>query len=64
VADGRAQRRAITIGLRQNGMVQVLEGVTPGELVVVRGTQRVRDGATVKAEAQTPATAPATAAGS
>jgi membrane fusion protein (multidrug efflux system) len=61
VADGRAQRRAITIGLRQNGMVQVLDGVKPGELVVVRGTQRVRDGAPVKAEAPTPAT---TAAGS
>jgi len=61
VADGRAQRRAITIGLRQNGMVQVLEGVKPGELVVVRGTQRVRDGAPVKAEAQTPGTPPVAA---
>ena len=64
VADGRAQRRAITIGLRRNGMVQVLEGVKPGELVVVRGTQRVRDGAPVKAEAPMPATTPASAAGS
>jgi membrane fusion protein (multidrug efflux system) len=63
VADGRAQRRAITIGLRQSGTVQVLDGVKPGELVVVRGTQRVRDGAPVKAE--TPATpAPTPAAGS
>jgi membrane fusion protein (multidrug efflux system) len=63
VADGRAQRRAITIGPRQSGMVQVLDGVKPGELVIVRGTQRVRDGAPVKAE--TPTTpAAATAAGS
>jgi membrane fusion protein, multidrug efflux system len=45
--------------------VQVLDGVKPGELVVVRGTQRVRDGVPVKAEAEKPATPPpAVAAGS
>jgi membrane fusion protein, multidrug efflux system len=60
VTDGRAQRRAIKIGLRQSGTVQVLDGVKPGELVIVRGTQRVRDGAPVKAETPaTPAAAPA-----
>jgi len=69
VADGRAQRRAIGIGQRQNGMVELLDGVKPGELVIVRGTQRVRDGAPVKTEAPAPgaptaATAPAVAAGS
>ncbi|WP_147040470.1 efflux RND transporter periplasmic adaptor subunit [Skermanella aerolata] len=64
VADGRAQRRAITIGLRQAGMVQVRDGVKPGEIVVVRGTQRVRDGLPVKAETSPPPTVPATAAGS
>jgi membrane fusion protein (multidrug efflux system) len=60
VADGRAQRRAIAIGPRQSGMVQVLDGVKPGEIVIVRGTQRVRDGAPVKAETPAmPAAAPA-----
>jgi len=49
--------------------VEVLDGVKPGELVIVRGTQRVRDGAPVKTEAPAPgaptaATAPAVAAGS
>ena len=66
VADGRAQRRAIAIGQRQDGMVEVRDGVKPGELVIVRGTQRVRDGAPVKAEVPTPGakTPSAVAAGS
>jgi membrane fusion protein, multidrug efflux system len=46
--------------------VEVRDGVKPGELVIVRGTQRVRDGAPVKAEVSTPGAMPppAVAAGS
>ena len=54
VTDGHARRRAVTIGQRRRGMVEVVEGVKPGELVVVRGTQRVRDGAPVEAEQELP----------
>ncbi|UEM22652.1 efflux RND transporter periplasmic adaptor subunit [Skermanella mucosa] len=57
VTDGHARRRAVTIGQRHDGMVEVVEGVEPGELVVVRGTQRVRDGAPVKAEREPPSAA-------
>ena len=44
---GKVERRQITIGRRQPGVVEVLAGVTPGELVVVEGTQKVRDGSAI-----------------
>ena len=46
-AAGKVERRQITIGRRQPGFVEVLAGVTPGELVVVEGTQKVRDGSAI-----------------
>jgi membrane fusion protein (multidrug efflux system) len=49
VADGRASRREVRIGGRRPGSVEVLAGVEPGELVIVEGTQKVRDGAAVRA---------------
>jgi membrane fusion protein (multidrug efflux system) len=47
VKDDKVDRRVIRIGQRQDAKVEVLEGVAPGEFVVVRGLQRVRPGATV-----------------
>jgi len=61
VTDGRSKRRAITIGQRRAGMVEVVDGIKPGEMVITRGTQRVRDGAPVKIEQDT---GPAPVAGS
>ncbi len=49
VADGKAQRREVRIGARRPGSVEVLAGLTAGEQVIVEGTQKVRDGAPVRA---------------
>ena len=49
VADGKAQRREVRIGGRRPGSVEVLAGLNPGEHVVVEGTQKIRDGAAVRA---------------
>jgi membrane fusion protein (multidrug efflux system) len=49
VVDGKAQRREVRIGGRRPGSVEVLAGVVAGEHVIVEGTQKVRDGAAVRA---------------
>jgi len=52
VADGRAQRRVVTLGARQAGRVEVVSGLAAGEMVVTRGVQRLQDGAPVRVEAE------------
>jgi membrane fusion protein (multidrug efflux system) len=47
VEDGRARRRAVTLGQRLPGRVAVTDGLEPGELVITRGLQKARDGAPV-----------------
>jgi len=47
VADNKVERRVVRIGQRQNAVVEILEGLNPGETIVVRGVQRVRPGAPV-----------------
>ncbi len=47
VKDNKIERRVIRIGQRQGGRVEVVEGLEPGETIVVLGVQRVRAGATV-----------------
>ncbi len=49
VREGRVERRVIEMGQRQEGRVEVLSGVQPGEQVIVRGIQRVRAGMQVTA---------------
>lgn len=44
-ADGKAAVRPIRVGHREVGAVEVVEGLEAGEAVVIRGTQRLRDGA-------------------
>ena len=46
-ADGIAKRRIIEPGRRQDGLIEVLKGLEPGEPVVVAGHQRLRDGAPI-----------------
>ena len=53
VADGKVSRREVRIGGRRPGSVEVLAGLTAGERVVVEGTQKVRDGASVQATERT-----------
>ena len=48
VAEGKVSRREVRIGGRQPGSVEVLAGLVAGERVIVEGTQKVRDGATVQ----------------
>lgn len=43
VKDGRAVRRAVTLGDRQEGLVEVKSGVQVGELVVVEGQEGLTD---------------------
>jgi membrane fusion protein, multidrug efflux system len=50
VKDGKIERRVIRIGQRQAARVEVVEGLRPGETLVVRGVQRVRAGAPVNAK--------------
>ncbi len=47
VKDGIVARREVSIGRRKPGHVQVTQGLTGGERVVVEGTQKVRDGVQV-----------------
>lgn len=45
VADGKAKRLDITLGVRMPGSVQVASGLSTGTPVVVQGLQALRDGA-------------------
>lgn len=48
VREGRARRQQVRLGQRLVGEVEVLDGVRAGELVVVRGVQRLRDNLPVR----------------
>ncbi|GAB4185517.1 MAG: efflux RND transporter periplasmic adaptor subunit [Wenzhouxiangellaceae bacterium] len=47
-ADNTVQRREITLGYEQNDVVEVIDGLTPGDRVVTAGKGSLRDGATVE----------------
>lgn len=49
VAEGRAQREPVRIGLRSGGWSEVLAGLAPGDLVVPAGVPDVVDGMRVRA---------------
>ena len=51
-----AQIRPVKVGIRQAGLVEIINGLKPGERVVAEGIQKIRPGAKVKASA-TPAPA-------
>jgi membrane fusion protein (multidrug efflux system) len=48
VEDGRARRKQVEIGTRTKGTVEIRTGIDPTSVVVVGGTQRVRDGSQVR----------------
>ncbi|HEX2494215.1 MAG TPA: efflux RND transporter periplasmic adaptor subunit, partial [Steroidobacter sp.] len=48
--DGRAHRREVRIGRRRPGEVEIVEGLTPEDTVVVEGTLNLRDGAPVRVQ--------------
>lgn len=55
VADGKAQRRVVQLGVRSQGVVEVLSGVQAGEQVVVGGLERMGEGTPVAPRPRTPA---------
>lgn len=48
VEDGLARRVDVELGLREFGRVEVTEGLEAGDLVVVKGVHRLRDGMAVE----------------
>jgi len=44
VAKGKASRRVVQLGARSQGIVEITNGVKPGELVVVGGLERMGEG--------------------
>ena len=49
VENGTARQRVLTLGMRTaDGLVEVRSGIQPGEVLVVRGAEALRDGAKVK----------------
>lgn len=55
VQDGRVQRVAVSVGLRRDAMVEILQGLDVGDQVVVSGLQKVKDGTLVHVLPSTPA---------
>jgi HlyD family secretion protein len=49
VVDGRAERRAVTLGLRGDGLVEVAGGLAAGDAVVAPGGPFVAPGDRVRA---------------
>lgn len=47
-AGEQAERRIVDVGARMVGKVEIGSGIEPGELVVVRGLQRMRDGIAIR----------------
>ncbi|WP_134496003.1 efflux RND transporter periplasmic adaptor subunit [Microvirga pakistanensis] len=47
VKDNKVERRVVTLGQRQGGKAEVVDGLKAGETIVVLGVQRVRPGAEV-----------------
>jgi RND family efflux transporter MFP subunit len=48
VENDRAARRPVRTGMTSSGNVEILAGVASGDLVVVAGTNNLRDGANVR----------------
>jgi len=48
IGDGKAQERAVRVGGKQDGAVEILEGVKPGERVATSGLAQLYDGAPVR----------------
>ncbi len=53
VEDGKARERALELGMRtEAGRVEVISGLEPGEELIIRGNEALRDGADVTVENQ------------
>ncbi len=50
VQEGKAQRRLVKTGSEAGGRVQILDGLRPGEAVIIAGQEKLKDGAAVKVQ--------------
>lgn len=48
IVDGKAQARKLNLGLENGMMVQIIEGIVPGEMVVIEGNEKLKNGVAVK----------------
>lgn len=48
VVDGKAVQTKVTIGTRRDGRVEVTGGLTPDDIVVTAGQQKLRDGVAIR----------------
>lgn len=48
IIDGQAKRIPIATGERHDGLVEIAKGLGSGDIIVIRGHQRLRDGAAVQ----------------
>jgi membrane fusion protein (multidrug efflux system) len=56
IESGRARQRRVDIGIRGTGFVEILKGVTEGELVASPATTNIKDGSRVRSVITEPAT--------
>ena len=56
VREGRAVRRPVQTGVRTETSVQILDGLTPGDLVITSGLQQLRVGQAVQIAPAAPTT--------
>lgn len=54
VEDGKAKRTKVDTGIRQNGLVEILGGVKPGQTVVTDGVVKLTDGVPVRLPGEKP----------
>ncbi|MCP1677029.1 membrane fusion protein (multidrug efflux system) [Natronocella acetinitrilica] len=48
INDEKAERVQVRTGVRRDGLVEITDGISAGDLVVIAGLQRLRDGVTVR----------------
>jgi RND family efflux transporter MFP subunit len=58
LADGKAREMNVTLGLRRDGMVEILEGVRPGQQVATSALAQLYDGAAVTIQGARPRPTP------
>ena len=63
VVEGKAALTKITIGNRQPGQVEIIQGLSPNDMVITEGQMKLRDGAPVMVMTAPPEAPPAAPAG-
>jgi multidrug efflux pump subunit AcrA (membrane-fusion protein) len=48
VRDQKLERRAVSLGAEHGGDVEVLAGVSPGDMLVVKGAEKLHEGQAVE----------------